>query len=329
MKFIPRILTLTVTLALSASLNPARAQDKLSNEDKAKLAARYQQLAAPGDEHRRLEALAGSWNEEIKFWEAPGTPPMTLKGTCENRMILGGRFLRSETKGTGPFPFATLSLLGFDRRYNRYTYSSYDDQGTYYVTAAGPYDAAQNAVVMYGEDVDPVLGHTQKYNVITRIISPEKYVTAIIFKDDAHTQGRGDFKAVEITHTGASKAADANEMKSPGRPVVHFEIGCRDSAKTAEFYGKLFDWNIQVQGLAGTIQTGGTGGIDGHITALGHEPYNYVTVYVEVDDPQAYLAKAVALGGKIVVPPVKIPTGAFAWLRDPDGNLIGLFKPKQ
>jgi predicted enzyme related to lactoylglutathione lyase len=25
-------------------------------------------------------------------------------------------------------------------------------------------------------------------------------------------------------------------------PVVHFEIGCRDSAKTQEFYGKLFNW---------------------------------------------------------------------------------------
>lgn len=24
-------------------------------------------------------------------------------------------------------------------------------------------------------------------------------------------------------------------------PVVHFEIGCRDSAKTQEFYKKLFD----------------------------------------------------------------------------------------
>lgn len=27
-----------------------------------------------------------------------------------------------------------------------------------------------------------------------------------------------------------------------GKPVVHFEIGCRDKAKTAEFYGALFDW---------------------------------------------------------------------------------------
>jgi hypothetical protein len=48
---------------------------------------------------------------------------------------------------------------------------------------------------------------------------------------------------------------------------------------------------------------------------------------VEVDDVQAYLDKATALGGKTLVPPIKIPTGTFAWLSDIDGNTIGLLKP--
>jgi predicted enzyme related to lactoylglutathione lyase len=30
-----------------------------------------------------------------------------------------------------------------------------------------------------------------------------------------------------------------------GRPVVHFDIGCRDSQKTQEFYKKMFDWKIE------------------------------------------------------------------------------------
>jgi uncharacterized protein len=112
-----------------------------------------------------------------------------------------------------------------------------------------------------------------------------------------------------------------------GQPVVHFEIGCRDSAATQDFYSKLFDWQIQPMGPAGMIQTGGTGGIQGHISSLGHEPHNYVTVYVQVDDIEAYLAKAEGLGGKKIVGPVKIPTGSFAWMSDPEGNVIGLFKP--
>jgi predicted enzyme related to lactoylglutathione lyase len=111
--------------------------------------------------------------------------------------------------------------------------------------------------------------------------------------------------------------------------VVHFEIGCKDIPKTQEFYGKLFDWKIQAAGPAAMIETGGTGGIQGHITALGHEPHNYVTVYVEVDDIGAYLEKAQGLGGKKIVGPIDIPTGSFAWMADPEGTVIGLFKPKK
>jgi hypothetical protein len=37
------------------------------------------------------------------------------------------------------------------------------------------------------------------------------------------------------------------------------------------------------------ISTGQSVGIQGHISSLGHEPHNYVTIYVQVDDLQAYL----------------------------------------
>ena len=111
-----------------------------------------------------------------------------------------------------------------------------------------------------------------------------------------------------------------------GLPVGHFEIGCRDKARTAAFFSKMFDWNMQESGPATMIDTGAGSGINGHISALGHEPHNYVTVYVNVDDVQAYLDKAVTLGGKVVVPVVTIPQGQFAWFSDPDGNVIGLWK---
>jgi uncharacterized protein len=112
-----------------------------------------------------------------------------------------------------------------------------------------------------------------------------------------------------------------------GNPVGHFEIGCRDSKKTQEFYSKLFDWKITEAGPAAMISTGS--GIGGHITALGHEPTHYTIFYIEVDDVQAYLDKAKRLGGKVLVPPVDIPTGTFAWMGDPEGNTIGLWKTKK
>jgi uncharacterized protein len=108
-------------------------------------------------------------------------------------------------------------------------------------------------------------------------------------------------------------------------PVVHFEIGCKDREKTVQFFSDLFGWKIQTAGIAATIDPGQ--GITGLITALGHEPHHYTMFYVQVDDVRASLDKVEQLGGKVVVPPVKIPTGSFAWFSDPEGNIVGLWKP--
>ena len=85
-----------------------------------------------------------------------------------------------------------------------------------------------------------------------------------------------------------------------------------------------------MNGLAGRLAlvTGGGTGIGGHIAALGHEPHKYLTFYAQVNDLQAYLKKAESLGGKTVIPPQEVPgMGHFAWFADPDGNVVGLWKP--
>jgi predicted enzyme related to lactoylglutathione lyase len=110
-------------------------------------------------------------------------------------------------------------------------------------------------------------------------------------------------------------------------PICHFEIGCRDRARTKEFFGQLFDWKMDEAGPAVNIATGDA--VGGHITALGHEPHNYTIFYVAVDNVKTYLEKVTALGGKVLVGPLTIPTGTFAWFADPEGNTVGLFQDKK
>jgi uncharacterized protein len=109
-------------------------------------------------------------------------------------------------------------------------------------------------------------------------------------------------------------------------PVVHFEIGCKDLAKARKFYGPLFAWEFQEHGTAAMVAPTPPG-IGGHLNSLGHEPHTYVTFYVMVDDLKATLEKAAKMGGTTVVPPTEVPgMGHFAWMRDPEGNVIGLWK---
>ena len=115
----------------------------------------------------------------------------------------------------------------------------------------------------------------------------------------------------------------------PHHPVVHFEIGCRNGGKTRDFFAQLFDWEISGPDAGLVITPGAAGGIGGHIVELASEWGTYVTVYVEVEDLDEYLRKATDLGGKTLVPPVTLPgQGSFAWLGDPEGHIIGLWKPE-
>jgi uncharacterized protein len=106
-------------------------------------------------------------------------------------------------------------------------------------------------------------------------------------------------------------------------PVVHFEINGRDGQALQRFYSQLFDWKVDADNPIqyGLVETGGIGGgISG-----GTEPS--VTFYVEVDDPQAYLDKAVALGGRVVQGVTEVPGMViFGRFADTEGNVVGVVK---
>jgi hypothetical protein len=123
-----------------------------------------------------------------------------------------------------------------------------------------------------------------------------------------------------LAQTAGAQPQKATGEKPKPNPIIHFEIGCRDSARTQQLYRDLFDWKIDAASIQGA-------GIGGHINSLGHEPHNYTIFYVQVDDVAAHIAKAESLGCKKLVGPIRIPTGTFAWIADPDGNTIGLLKP--
>jgi len=113
-------------------------------------------------------------------------------------------------------------------------------------------------------------------------------------------------------------------------PVKFFDLGCRDLEKTAAFYREAFGWQIEANGtMQKKIATGAGEGIDGMITALGHEPHNYVMCYVETDDIEATARNITELGGQITIGPLPVPSGGlFAWWTDPEGNTMGLFQPE-
>lgn len=112
--------------------------------------------------------------------------------------------------------------------------------------------------------------------------------------------------------------------------VAWFEVTGKDGPKLQQFYGALFDWQIQDAGdgsgygLVAAAEKGIAGGIGAAQAGDG----GHVSFYVEVEDLAAYLKKAEQLGATTVVPPTEVPGYGltFAFFTDPEGHLIGLSK---
>jgi predicted enzyme related to lactoylglutathione lyase len=116
-----------------------------------------------------------------------------------------------------------------------------------------------------------------------------------------------------------------------GAPVAFFEVISKNPDRIREFYTDLFGWTTADSGqpgywLADTAAGGEAigGGIGGPQPG---ETSGRTTIYMRVDDLQAYLDKAERLGGKTLVPPTPLPGdfGSFAMFADPDGQAVGLW----
>jgi predicted enzyme related to lactoylglutathione lyase len=108
------------------------------------------------------------------------------------------------------------------------------------------------------------------------------------------------------------------------RPVVHFEIVARDQGAQADFYRQLFNWDIG-EGAIMAIPAGLGGPEPGPAGHLRQGTRPGVTLYVQVLDIRASLARAVELGGTATSEPFDVPGGpTIAFLEDPEGNPLTL-----
>jgi uncharacterized protein len=113
-------------------------------------------------------------------------------------------------------------------------------------------------------------------------------------------------------------------------PVTHFEIMAKDGQRVRDFYANLFGWAFNEMQGYGMVDTGVKMGINGGIGQLPENMMPSVTFYVQVEDVQAHLDKAVGMGGTVIVPLTEVPgMVTFAQIKDPEGNLIGLLKGPQ
>jgi predicted enzyme related to lactoylglutathione lyase len=127
------------------------------------------------------------------------------------------------------------------------------------------------------------------------------------------------------TRRAPRASAPATRQRRPHPAVVHWEIQSSDPARQRDFFSNLFGWSIDANNPQdyGMVPQGGADSIPGGIGGT-QDATSRVTVYVEVPDVTAVLARAEELGAATVLPRTDMGMVVMAQFRDLEGNLIGL-----
>jgi predicted enzyme related to lactoylglutathione lyase len=119
--------------------------------------------------------------------------------------------------------------------------------------------------------------------------------------------------------------------------VVHFEIPFDDGDRARAFYREAFGWELQSMPEMGytLVSTGPNGEqgpsepgfINGGMLHRTDSPSPGPVLVVDVDGIDKALARIGELGGTVLVPRQPVGDMGFsAYVRDPEGNVVGLWE---
>lgn len=111
-----------------------------------------------------------------------------------------------------------------------------------------------------------------------------------------------------------------------GNPIIHVEVVGKDGKALQQFFGTLFDWDIDTNlpGGYGIAEKAGGGGADFGAGPSPDGGNGQVTFYVRVPSIDDTLARVASLGGAVVMPKFSAGSATLALFADPEGHVIGL-----
>lgn len=137
--------------------------------------ARAIDASRPGPEQQWLAPLVGRWKMELTSY-SPTQPALSLKGTSDNRWVLGGRFLLSETAaGDGATRVEGMMLFGYDARERRFFAVGLNNLATGYNQWSGSYDPRDRSLILSGKQRDEATGAASVSRQQLKIEGPDRY----------------------------------------------------------------------------------------------------------------------------------------------------------
>jgi Protein of unknown function (DUF1579) len=191
-----QIIFTCLCLVMTASWVTAKEKKHEKQVDPQAMMEEYKKLSTPGEPHKLLASLAGSWTTKTKEWMEPGKPPMESTGSAEMKTLLDGRYLQQEFSAEmmGQ-PYSGVGTTGYDNLRKKYVSSWIDTMGTGIFLMEGTGSADGKTITLKGQH-DEMGGGSMTHRAVWKIIDNDNQT----FEMFGTHKGGKEMKMMEITY---------------------------------------------------------------------------------------------------------------------------------
>jgi Protein of unknown function (DUF1579) len=203
--------TSPATTPATATSSPAMPGGQPTKADMEKMMAQMMELSKPGDNHKLLASMAGTWNYTVKMWMDGDTSgkPDESKGTATRKEALGGRYFIMDVSGKMDMPgpdgkkktmdFKGMAIEGYDNIKKKFVSTWIDSMSTMIMISEGTYDPATKTFT-YNAECEMMPGMHTKIREVIKIVDNDHHT----FEWYEDREGK-ETKTMEIAYTRAGK----------------------------------------------------------------------------------------------------------------------------
>lgn len=152
-------------------------------------------LNTPGEEHKKLDALAGVWDVTVQFPAGPGRT-MEGKSSLEAKWVMDGRFLRQEyTSNFRGMLLTVIRYLGFDRHKRKFVEVQFESTHTDVMHNEGTISSDGRIITCFGSHIDTATGKVANVRSVTTFIDNDTFTIELFYGE-----GSRDAKTITLRH---------------------------------------------------------------------------------------------------------------------------------
>lgn len=131
--------------------------------------------ATPGDPHKTMSTLVGTWDIAMTNYMDPSGKPTEQKATATFKSLMDGRYIVEEIDGNimGQ-PFHGMGTYGYDNGMKKYVSTWIDNMGTGIMTGTGTSSDGGKTITWLSRGYDAMSGKEADYRSTVKIVSDDQ-----------------------------------------------------------------------------------------------------------------------------------------------------------